>query len=58
MTDLDKAYATQLANIEKRSGKRLEELVRLLDASGAQKFGERRDYLKRELGMGHGDANA
>lgn len=22
------------------------------------KFGEKRDYLKRELGMGHGDANA
>lgn len=58
VTDLEKAYATQLANIEKRSGKRLDELVKLLGASGALKFGERRDFLKRELGMGHGDANA
>lgn len=58
MTDLDKAFATQLANIEKRSGRKLTELVKLLDASGLAKFGEKRDYLKRELGMGHGDANA
>lgn len=58
MTDLDKAYATQLANIEKRSGKTLAELVKLLKSSGLLKFGEKRDYLKRELGMGHGDANA
>ena len=58
MTDLEKAYATQLANIEKRSGNSLAELVKLLKASGLTKFGEKRDYLKRELGMGHGDANA
>lgn len=58
VTDLEKARATQLANIEKRTGKGLAELVALLDTSGAVKFGERRDYLKRELGMGHGDANA
>ena len=58
MTDLEKAYATQLANIEKRSGKSLAELVKLLDASGVTKFGERRDFLKSTLGMGHGDANA
>lgn len=58
MTDLEKAYATQLANIEKRSGKKLAELVKLLKASGLVKFGEKRDYLKREFGMGHGDANA
>jgi hypothetical protein len=58
MTDLEKAYATQLANIEKRSGKTLAELSSLLKASGLAKFGEKRDYLKQELGMGHGDANA
>jgi len=58
VTDLDKALATQLANVEKRSGKSLAELVKLLEASGLLKFGEKRDYLKRELGMGHGDANA
>lgn len=58
MTDLERAYATQLANIEKRSGKTLVQLAKLLKASGLLKFGEKRDYLKRELGMGHGDANA
>lgn len=57
MADMDKAVATQLANIEKRSGKTLAELKALLQASGLAKHGELRDYLKRELGMGHGDAN-
>ena len=55
---MDKAVATQLANIEKRSGKTLAELGEILRASGLAKHGELRDYLKRELGMGHGDANA
>jgi predicted transport protein len=58
MTDLQKAAQTQLANIEKRSGRKLAELAKLLEQSGLSKFGEKRDYLKRELGMGHGDANA
>jgi hypothetical protein len=57
MSDVEKAYATQLANIEKRTGKSLAELVELLAATGLARFGEKRDYLKRELGMGHGDAN-
>ncbi|WP_223469052.1 DUF5655 domain-containing protein [Massilia soli] len=55
---MDKAVATQLANIEKRSGKTLAELGEILRASGLAKHGELRDFLKRELGMGHGDANA
>ncbi len=57
MSDIDKALATQLANIEKRSGKTLAELKALLTASGLAKHGELRDLLKREMGMGHGDAN-
>lgn len=52
-----KALATQLANIEKRSGKSLTELVGIVRASGLSKHGEIRDMLKRDLGMGHGDAN-
>lgn len=52
-----KALATQLTNIEKRSGKSLEELAGIVRASGLSKHGEIRDMLKRELGMGHGDAN-
>ncbi len=54
---MDKALQTQLANIEKRTGKTLEEIGRLVKASGLTRHGQARDMLKRELGMGHGDAN-
>jgi uncharacterized protein DUF4287 len=57
MADLEKAIATQLANIEKRSGKSLDELTAIIRASGLAKHGEIRDMLKRDLGLGHGDAN-
>lgn len=55
--DIDKATQTQLANIEKRSGKSLAELSEIVRNSGLVKHGEIRDMLKRDLGMGHGDAN-
>ncbi len=54
---MDKALQTQLANIEKRTGKSLEALTRLVKACGLSKHGEIRDMLKNDLGMGHGDAN-
>jgi hypothetical protein len=54
---MDKATATQLANIEKRTGKSLDELRRIIRSSGLTRHGEIRDMLKRQLGMGHGDAN-
>lgn len=57
MNDVEKAIATQLANIEKRSGKTLAELAAIVKSSGLTKHGEMRDMLKRDLGMGHGDAN-
>lgn len=55
--DLEAAVAKQLANIEVRSGKSLDELRAIILKSGLQKHGEIRDMLKRDLGMGHGDAN-
>jgi hypothetical protein len=55
--DMDKALATQLANIEKRTGKSLSALTQIIKKSGLAKHGEIRDMLKRDLGMGHGDAN-
>ena len=55
--DMDKALATQLANIEKRTGKSLAALTQIVKKSGLSKHGEIRDMLKRDLGMGHGDAN-
>jgi hypothetical protein len=55
--DMDKATATQLANIEKKTGKTLAQLGELVRSSGLAKHGEIRDMLKRDLGLGHGDAN-
>lgn len=57
MADLEKALATQLANIEKRTGRSLAQLTEIVKTSGLAKHGEIRDMLKRELGLGHGDAN-
>lgn len=57
MADLDKAVATQLANIEKRTGKSIAELSAIVRESGLSKHGELVSMLKTKLGMGHGDAN-
>ena len=54
---MDKALATQLTNIEKRSGKTLAQLARVVKSSGLTRHGELVDMLKRDLGLGHGDAN-
>ncbi len=54
---MEKALETQLANIEKRTGRSIAELTALVRNSSLQKHGELRDMLKRDLGMGHGDAN-
>lgn len=58
MTDLERAYATQLANIEKRTGKSLAELADLVTVSGLGKHGEIRAMLIRDLALSYGDANA
>ena len=55
--DPEKALATQLANIEKRSGKTQAELAAIIKASGLSKHGELVAMLKADLGLGHGDAN-
>ena len=57
MSTPDQALATQLANLQQRCGKTLAELTALIRSSGLTKHGEIRDMLKRDLGMGHGDAN-
>lgn len=54
---MDKAVITQLANIEKRTGKPLADLARLIESSGLTRHGDLVAMLKRDLGMGHGDAN-
>ncbi len=57
MPDPVKALATQIENIQKRTGKTLAQLEKLIRSSGLEKHGEIRDMLKKELGLGHGDAN-
>jgi hypothetical protein len=57
MSSLDKAIQTQLENIQKKTGKSLEELAAVARKSGLTKHGEIRDMFKEKLGLGHGDAN-
>ena len=57
MSAVEQAYQTQIQNIQKKTGKTLEELVALVKTSGLTKHSEIRDMLKRDLGLGHGDAN-
>lgn len=57
MNSVDKATETQIRNIQAKTGKSLEQLGALIKKSGLTKHGEIRDMLKRDLGLGHGDAN-
>ena len=57
MSIVDKAIETQLKNIQAKTGKTLEQLGEILRKSGLTKHGELRDFAKREIGLGHGDAN-
>jgi hypothetical protein len=57
MADLDKALTTQLGNIEKKTGRSLDQLYAWLGTTGLAKHGQLRDAAKGELGLGHGDAN-
>jgi hypothetical protein len=57
MADLDKAIATQLANIENKAGKSLAQLSAAIAKSGKAKHGEIRAWLMEQYGLGHGDAN-
>ena len=57
MNVVDKAFETQLDNIQKRTGRTLDELFDTIRKSGLAKHGEIVTMLKRDLGIGHGDAN-
>jgi hypothetical protein len=54
---VDKAIETQVKNIQAKTGKSLDQLAGILRKSGLTRHGELRDMLKRDLGLGHGDAN-
>lgn len=57
MADVDKAIATQVANIEKKTGKSLAQLRAAIAKCGKSKHGEIRGWLMETYGLGHGDAN-
>lgn len=57
MDSVEKGFSTQLKNIQEKTGKSLEQLFDLVRASDLGKHGEIREMLKRDLGLGHGDAN-
>jgi hypothetical protein len=57
MADPQAALATQLKNIETRTGKDLAALRQMIAASGLVKHAEVRAWLQQQLGLGYGDAN-
>ena len=58
MSDPSAATATQVRNIEAKTGKSLAELAAMIAASGLTKVSEQRSHLMQTLGLGYGDANA
>jgi Domain of unknown function (DUF5655)/Domain of unknown function (DUF4287) len=58
MSTVEQAVETQITNIQKKTGKSLEELNKMIAASGLEKHGEIRSMLIEKLGLGYGDANS
>ena len=58
MSTLDQARATQLKNIEAKTGKSLDQLRAHIQKSGLTKHGELRALLQKDFGLGYGDANS
>ena len=58
MPDPQAAVATQLKNIEAKTGKSIAQLCAHIAQSGLAKVGEQRSMLMQTLGLGYGDANA
>ena len=56
MSSVERAKATQIANIQKKTGKSLDEITSLIQSSGLSKHGELRSMLMEKLGLGFGDA--
>jgi len=58
MSSLEQAQRTHLDNIQKKTGKNLVELARVVKGSGISKHGELRTMLMRKFHLSYGDANA
>ena len=57
MSTIEDQTASQVANLERSSGRSLAEWVELVRTSGIEKHGEAVAMLKRDHGLGHGNAN-
>ncbi len=57
MSSVDGQIANQVANLERATGRRLDEWIAVVRASGLTKHGEAVAMLKRDHGIGHGNAN-
>jgi hypothetical protein len=57
MAEIDKAIATQISNIETKTGRSLAQLRAAIAKCGKAKHGEIRSWLMAQYGLGHGDAN-
>jgi len=57
MSSIDQQIANQLANIEKATGRSLDEWTAIIQRSGLEKHGQLVAMLKDEYGLGHGNAN-
>jgi predicted transport protein len=58
MADIEQAKATQLRNIEAKTGKSIAALCAEIAASGKSSHGEVRTWVIERFGLGYGDANA
>jgi Domain of unknown function (DUF5655)/Domain of unknown function (DUF4287) len=58
MNNIDRAVQTHINNIQKRTGKSLNELSVLARKSGLSKHAELREMFMRDQGLSYGDANA
>ncbi len=57
MSSIDDQVANQIANIERSTGRSMDEWAEIVKASGLQKHGQAVAMLKAQHGVGHGNAN-
>lgn len=57
MADLKVAQVTQIKNLEKNTGKKIDEWVKIVEKMGDLKHSEKVKRLKEEHGLGHGNAS-
>lgn len=57
MSTVDRAWATMIANLERNTGRSLDDWAAMVHASGIEKHGQVVAMLKAEHGLGHGFAN-